>query len=577
METEKKSGKEKAKELWEKTKTAVGKVSKVVWIMIAAVLVAIAAGIIIFLNTRPYSILVTGATASEVTTVTTWLEGRGVTDYRVQGTGTVLVPDRQAAALKAALLTERYSDGDYDYSSYYDNVSMLSTESERSNAWEIAAEEKLATVIRQMEGVEWASVDLSFGQDRSYVLDSGNVVEASAAVVVRTREGKVLDDNVAQAIRGYVSHSVQGLKIDDVDLQDTNGNPYVGYLSDITGGSADSSALKLKMEQDYANRKRSEVMNLLVPLFGEDNVKCSLSVNVEVKSVDVTENETYIPEYIDEEYRGKGEGIIGTKAGEYVYKATDQSMVGGLVGTEPNSDISTNVEQDPNSDETDGRWQGSYQKDYDNPNRTTRTYYTAGYITDAHVSVSVNSTTARELNIENLRQLVANAVGISAIEAEGMTAAEYLASKVSIYAGPFYEKPVIQPDPYAWWPFNDIIPGWMVLAAAAGLLLFLILLTVIIFAAKGHKKKKLAAAAVAAEEAEQAALVASEEERLEAEAALAEAMGMPQAELVGADVMSLQTEKSMELRQDIRQFVEENPEVAAQLLKTWLRGGDDRG
>lgn len=577
METEKKSGKEKAKELWEKTKTAVGKVSKVVWIIIAAALVVAVAGIIIFLNTRPYSILVTGATANEVTTVTTWLEGRGVTDYRTRGNGTILVPDRQAAALKAALLTERYSDGNYDYSSYYDNVSMLSTESERSNAWEIAAEEKMATVITQMEGVEWASVDINFGQDRSYVLDSGNVVEASASVLVRTREGKVLDENVAQAIRGYVSHGVQGLKIDNVDLHDTNGNPYVGYLSDITGGSADSSALKLKMEQDYANRMRSEVMNLLVPLFGEDNVKCSLSVNVDLKSVDVTENETYIPDYIGEEYREKGEGIIGAKAGEYVYKATDQSMVGGLVGTEENSDIPTNVEQDPNSDETDGRWQGGYHKDYDNPTRTTRTYYTAGYITDAHASVTVNSTTARELNIENLRQLVANAVGISAVETEGMTAAEYLASKVSIYSGPFYEPAPIVNDPWAWWPFNDIIPGWMVLAACAGLLLFVILLTVIILAAKSHKKKKLAAAALAEEEAQQAALEASEEERLEAEAALAEVMGMPQAELVGADVMSLQTEKSMELRQEIRQFVEENPEVAAQLLKTWLRGGDEHG
>ena len=577
MDTEKKPAKEKLKEVWEKTKTAVGKVSRAVWIIIAAVVVAIAVGIIIFLNTRPYSILVTGATAGEVTTVTNWLEGRGVRDYRVQGSGTVLVPDRQAAALKAALLTERYSDGTYDYSSYYDNVSMLSTESERNNAWEIAAEEKLAAVITQMEGVEWASVDINPGQDRSYVLDSGNVVEATASVLVRTRDGKVLKDEVAQAIRGYVSHGVQGLSIDDVDLHDTNGNPYIGYLTDITGGNADSSALKLKMEQDYANRIRSEVMNLLVPLFGEENVKCSASVSVDVKTIDITDNETYIPDYIGDEYREKGEGILGIKAGEYVYKATDKSMVGGLVGTEPNSDISTNVEQDPASDEVDGRWEGSYQKEYENPTRTTRTYYTAGYITDAHVAIGVNSTTARELNVENLRNTVANAAGIAAIETETMTAAEYLASKVSIYAGPFYQEAPTVPDPWGWWPFNDIIPGWIVLVALAGLLLFIILLIIIIFAAKGHKKKKLAAAALAEEEAQQAALVEAEQERVAAEAALAEAMGMPQTELVGADVMSLQTEKSMELRQDIRQFVEENPEVAAQLLKVWLRGGEDHG
>ena len=45
----------------------------------------------------------------------------------------------------------------------------------------------------------------------------------------------------------------------------------------------------------------------------------------------------------------------------------------------------------------------------------------------------------------------------------------------------------------------------------------------------------------------------------------------------GADVMSLQTEKSMELRKDIRQFANDNPEIAAQMVRGWLRGGEMNG
>ena len=57
---------------------------------------------------------------------------------------------------------------------------------------------------------------------------------------------------------------------------------------------------------------------------------------------------------------------------------------------------------------------------------------------------------------------------------------------------------------------------------------------------------------------------------------LLEAAGIPQdGEPVGADVMELQTERSVALRQDIRQFVESNPEIAAQLVKSWLKGDDD--
>ena len=43
----------------------------------------------------------------------------------------------------------------------------------------------------------------------------------------------------------------------------------------------------------------------------------------------------------------------------------------------------------------------------------------------------------------------------------------------------------------------------------------------------------------------------------------------------GADVMDLQTEKSMVLRRDIRSFTDSNPEIAAQMIRAWLRGGDD--
>ena len=41
-----------------------------------------------------------------------------------------------------------------------------------------------------------------------------------------------------------------------------------------------------------------------------------------------------------------------------------------------------------------------------------------------------------------------------------------------------------------------------------------------------------------------------------------------------ADIMEMNTEKSMELRRDVRRFAEDNPEIAAQMVKNWLREGD---
>ena len=66
--------KEKLKGYWEKVKTALGKVSKKIWILIAAILVVVVAAVIIFFATRPYSPLISGATDEETATVLTWLQ-----------------------------------------------------------------------------------------------------------------------------------------------------------------------------------------------------------------------------------------------------------------------------------------------------------------------------------------------------------------------------------------------------------------------------------------------------------------------------------------------------------------------
>ena len=41
--------------------------------------------------------------------------------------------------------------------------------------------------------------------------------------------------------------------------------------------------------------------------------------------------------------------------------------------------------------------------------------------------------------------------------------------------------------------------------------------------------------------------------------------------------MEVNTEKSMELRKMVRQFAQNNPEIAAQMVKTWLKGESDDG
>lgn len=546
--------KEKLKGYLEQVKTALGKVSKKIWILIAAVLVVLAVGVVIFLNTRPYDVLITGATAQEAGTVMSWLEEQGVTNYRMEGTGTILVPESQAANLKARLLMDRYSSTTSSFDAYFERVSALSTQSDREYAELVTLVERLESVIGSFENVVEANVDLALGEDQRYVLDDSNIVAATAAVKLTMREGILLTTEQANAIRNYVSHSVSGLDVENVSIVDTWGNVYDSFAS---SGSVDSSALKLQLEQEWSNKLRTQIMQLLTPAYGSsDDVKVAVNVVVELGDSTIEDHEVHLPDDATWTESG-GAGIIGSRVYGYQVIANDDVTAGGLVGAESNAEIPTDVEQEPQSGDYNGRIEGNGSIEYNNSETWTYTIRTAGYISDCTVAVVLNSNVAsvQSANIEDMRRLIAAAVGINPVVTEEMTAEEYLAWKVVVNTTEFPADDVVtEPEQ----PGGILgVPYWVIIALCAGILVFVLLLTIILLVRRRKRKK---------EEAEEQAVA----ELL--------AVAMPEdGEPVGADVMELHTEKSMELRQSIRDFVDENTEVAALLVRSWLKGDDDNG
>jgi len=531
---------EKIKAYWEKAKEVLGKVSKKIWITVAAVLV-ILIGVIAFVvsSNNEYVVLFSDLNSSDVSTIVSYLETNGITDYRLENGDTVLVPKAQEPYLKMRLVAQDYGTSGFAYNYYTENVGMLSTESERNRAWLISLEEKLRACIITMDGVKDAQVNLTPGEDNTYVLDSGNKVGASASVLVTMRDGKVLTDDQAAAIRALVSKRISGLTVEYVEILDSMGNLYTA--DDDTQMSSDSSALKLQLEEKYNNLTRTNVMQVLVPLFGAENVKVGVSCTVDVNRTTQADTAINLPEWATD-----GEGIIGSKIYDNYIVRNEGENAGGNVGTTSNSDLPTYVENETQPNGSEAEIGASGQVDYDNPRTETFTERTAGYLTDCMVSVSINSTMAGAVDTENLKLHVARAAGISD---------EYAASKISIYTGPFYVAPV-EPEPE--WPLP--IPEWALYAGLGGLLLFMLILILILSGNKKRRKKKEAALAA--------------QQQMDLERMLA---AVPQEEPMGADVMRLKSEKSMELRKDIRKFADESPEIAAQIVKSLLRGGDNDG
>lgn len=329
--------KEKAKQIAEQVKQRWQSTSKKIKLLLGGCVVAaavVAVVIALVMANRPYTELFTGLSQSDQTAILTYFSDNGITDYRVEDDA-ILVPENQKASLMAKVLVAGYPSSGYDYGTYMDHVGSLTTESERNQLVLYDLQDYMAAVICNMDGVEKASVLLTPGEDNTYVLDSGDQVDASAAVQVTMEDGKTLRENEVKAIRNLVSHGLSGLNVENVEISDTYGNTYStdADFSDVQ----DASQLKLDLEEKYNNLIRTRVMQVLLPLYGEDNVRVSVNT-----VVDLDRSYTDSTDYSLEPWaQGKDDGIIGTQIWDDSIVRDDGTTTGGVAGTQSNADLNT--------------------------------------------------------------------------------------------------------------------------------------------------------------------------------------------------------------------------------------------
>ena len=570
--------KEKLKGYLDKVKGALGKVSKKIWILLAVVLVVAVAAVVLLYNNRPYAVLIDGANNEETSTVISWLGEQGVTDFRMEGTGTILVPQAQAAGLKAKLLQEQYSQNKSSFSGYFERVGALSTQYDRRVAKLESLTEEIRSTIRQFPGVRDASVNINEGEDRGYVLDTNKVVNATATVMLTMEKGKMLDGGQANAIRNYISHSVAGLKPEDVSIEDTIGNDYNSTIG--SGGNATTdSALKLQLEKEWSNRIRTQIMNFLTDIYGEGNATAMVNCSVELGNKTVNKHEVELPKFAQDGSTG-GRGIIGSEFYAFTFNTPDEGGTGGVVGTPSNAQLPTYVEPGDIEAQLQSILDQEANRVYDNTTTDTEMIIRCGTLTDVTVSVGINTQGANgetiPVSVEEVRGAVATGAGIIPVVTEDMTAQEYLSSRISVLATAF-NRPVEPEEPTPTPPGTILgIPYWVFIAAGAGLLLFVLVLTVILLLRR-KKRKKLEEEQKAVEELLAASMPGEVEIGPDGQPIVQPVLDEDGNPVAGANVMDLHTERSMELRQNIRDYVDENMEVAALLIKSWLKEDGDNG
>lgn len=533
--------------------------------------IAIIAVLVLKLGTNTdYSTLFTGLNQEEAQEVVALLQEEGI-DYRFNDKdGAIRVPAVRADQTRAELLSKGYPKSGFTYDMYRSNAGLMTTESDKKQYTLYDLQDRLGAQIRLFEGVQDAKVTIAEAAEQKYALQDNTNTDASASVVVTMEAGQSLNDSKASAIKNLIARSVRGLNFTNVAVFDAETMMEIGGAAggeDAFGSAKDLTALTSLIENNIS----VNVRRVLEKLYGPGNVAVSVKGTLNMERL-IQENTQYsTPEKIDEQDKT---GLLNREDTINENSAASDQGAGGVAGADANADTPRYTNQDNTQAIADSYSNSSATREWLYNSVKEQRQVDPGVLENATVGIVINTEDTTTVTNNQLINLVADSAGIPRDQAS---------QSITIVRAPSQDvAPVIAP-PEQPQTRDDGLPLPIVIAMIAGGILILLLFLLLLMERRRRRRK-------AAEYEDSPGMYAVEEEArapeteappvnvLNTEAGLQ--MQAENAEMErNEEILNLRMQHSLKLKQNIGEFVDQNPQIAAKLVQSWLRGevGDIAG
>lgn len=526
--------------------------------------IAIIAVLVLKLGTNTdYSTLFTGLNQEEAQEVVALLQEEGV-DYRFNDKdGAIRVPAVKADQTRAELLSKGYPKSGFTYDMYRNNAGLMTTESDKKQYTLYDLQDRLGAQIRLFEGVQDAKVTIAEAAEQKYALQDNTNTDASASVVVTMEAGQSLNDSKAAAIKNLIARSVRGVNFTNVAVFDADTMMEVGGSAggeDAFGSAKDLTALTSLIENNIS----VNVRRVLEKLYGSGNVAVSVKGTLNMERL-IQENTQYsTPEKINEQDKT---GLLNREDTINENSAASDQGGGGVAGADANADTPRYTNQDNTQAIADSYSNSSATREWLYNSVKEQRQVDPGVLENATVGIVINTDDTTTVTNNQLINLVADSAGIPRDLAN---------QSITIVRAPSQEAvPVITP-PEQPQTKDDGLPLPIVIAMIAGGILILLLLLLLLMEKRRRRRK-------AAEYVDSPNMYAVEGEArapeteappvnvLNTEAGLQ--MQAENAEMErNEEILNLRMQHSLKLKQNIGEFVDQNPQIAAKLVQSWLRG-----
>lgn len=492
-------------------------------------LIVIALVITLILNKKDYVVLFNNIDKEESAEVMRELQENKV-DYKYEKDGTILIPKNQESLLRMQLAQSGHPRSGSNYDIFTQNIDFMTTDYEKKQYEIFQLQERLQASIQTINGVKEAIVTINLPDDKSFAWESDKK-ESSASVKLNLASGYSLTQSQTNGILQLVVKSVKGLKDENVAIIDTEGN---SLLANSEMQYTNTIKLKLEIEKQFQVETEKDVTEFLAKIYGPENIKVSAkcTINFDKKISEILQ---YLP---DDE----------TKLGTPSETRNDKEVTGpgqttgGVAGTETNAEMPTYpgvVIEGENiffKDSNSIKYLVSELKE--------QIEHNPGKIEQLTVAAVINKASMKDEELKEIKELIAFSAGITT---------DNIALHNMIFYNP--DAPSVPVGTTDVGVADNFNLKQILIFGGIGLAILAIIIFVISMILRKKKKKK----------GKQQAQDSTTEAAVTKDFSWADIH----------DEIKLKETPEQAIKKQLKEFSTANPEISAQLLRTWLKGDDD--
>lgn len=382
------------KKLGDKWKKLSGRKKAVTVIMFASVIVAIILASF-YLGRVKYAVLFSGMDSQNTAKIIEQFD-KNKTPYKVQG-DKILVPADQVDKLRITVASSEAVLPSHKGWELFDNTSQFGvTDTQSKVMYQRALSGEIAKAIETIEGVESANVNLVIPDKSVFTTDKDT---ATAAIVLKLKDGVTLSPDQVKAIIALVSRSVENLPKENVEVSDQYGNLLSNSANDSStaSGGTGGTDKQIELEKKFENDLESGTKKLLEASFGKDKVQVKVNADLNFDSVQTT-TVKYDPAKVERSVEKK---TTTNSDGTTTSNGSSTSPVDNNMSNNTASGNNNNTAQNNSTEET---------YNYEIPETKEVTVSAPGEVRRLTVSVLINGNLSTE-QINSIKDVVAAATG----------------------------------------------------------------------------------------------------------------------------------------------------------------------